>query len=347
MQWDGRARGILCLLVLSALVAKTAAADDGGVDVMGGSAVLMAEQPTISMSDEYVRIDMSSDSFRVRASFHFFNHGASTTVAVGFPVEGLTGANKHDFPYFKTWVNGKVVETHTLPDAADGDGETYSYFKVKEVRFPATSTTTTAVEYTAPYGFSSNGELSIRYQYGTGGSWHGPIGKAVFDIRVDENLLGFDAMIAGFNSLSTGGRLINRSKGQLVFELDNLKPKRWDSLRFSFRQLLLCFHDTPPPDDREYCPWFMAEDSKQWQPPEPAFPSLIYLRLKRNEVYARHGYVFRDPVMKRFFQSRRWYTPDLAYSAPAPEDEKLALSFKAREVAILKEPHYTPPTTGR
>ncbi|WP_434311006.1 YARHG domain-containing protein [Hominifimenecus sp. rT4P-3] len=33
------------------------------------------------------------------------------------------------------------------------------------------------------------------------------------------------------------------------------------------------------------------------------------LRLAKNEIYARHGYIFRDPALKEYFLTRDWYTP--------------------------------------
>ena len=33
------------------------------------------------------------------------------------------------------------------------------------------------------------------------------------------------------------------------------------------------------------------------------------LRLARNEIYARHGYIFNDEELKEYFQSKSWYTP--------------------------------------
>lgn len=37
--------------------------------------------------------------------------------------------------------------------------------------------------------------------------------------------------------------------------------------------------------------------------------SLTELRLARNETYARHGYIFKDPALKAYFEAKAWYTP--------------------------------------
>ena len=36
------------------------------------------------------------------------------------------------------------------------------------------------------------------------------------------------------------------------------------------------------------------------------------LRYARNELYARHGYIFEDEELKNYFESKSWYTPSVA-----------------------------------
>jgi YARHG domain len=50
--------------------------------------------------------------------------------------------------------------------------------------------------------------------------------------------------------------------------------------------------------------------------PEELWPlSLGELELMRNEIYARHGWVFRRPDLRNYFESQPWYRPksDNAY----------------------------------
>lgn len=63
------------------------------------------------------------------------------------------------------------------------------------------------------------------------------------------------------------------------------------------------------------------------------------LRILRNELYARHGRVFKDPVLQKYFEAQAWYKPD-----PNFKDEMLStVEFKnlaklkaAEEMAISK-----------
>jgi hypothetical protein len=36
------------------------------------------------------------------------------------------------------------------------------------------------------------------------------------------------------------------------------------------------------------------------------------LRIMRNEIFARHGYIFKRPGLRRYFSSQPWYTPRYA-----------------------------------
>ncbi|WP_303964868.1 YARHG domain-containing protein [Sporosarcina ureae] len=46
------------------------------------------------------------------------------------------------------------------------------------------------------------------------------------------------------------------------------------------------------------------------------------LRLARNEIYARHGYVFESKELQNYFGSQSWYTPDPSFNGKMAEWEK-------------------------
>lgn len=56
------------------------------------------------------------------------------------------------------------------------------------------------------------------------------------------------------------------------------------------------------------------------------------LRLARNEIYARHGYVFKSADLQKYFSSKSWYHTDATYNGSLSEVEKENVKFlKARE----------------
>jgi hypothetical protein len=59
--------------------------------------------------------------------------------------------------------------------------------------------------------------------------------------------------------------------------------------------------------------------------------SLHELRLLRNEVYARHGRIFRAPWLQQYFESQPWYTGDDKF-----KDEQLSGSDKLNVETIVK-----------
>jgi hypothetical protein len=59
--------------------------------------------------------------------------------------------------------------------------------------------------------------------------------------------------------------------------------------------------------------------------------SLHELRLLRNEIYARHGRVFRAPWLDQYFFSQPWYTPDENF-----KDEELSGTDKQNVETIVK-----------
>ncbi|MEH7082900.1 YARHG domain-containing protein [Neobacillus drentensis] len=59
------------------------------------------------------------------------------------------------------------------------------------------------------------------------------------------------------------------------------------------------------------------------------------LRLARNEIYARHGYVFKSQDLQTYFSGKSWYQPDPSFDGSLNEIEKENVNFiKAREDSL-------------
>jgi uncharacterized membrane protein YvbJ len=59
------------------------------------------------------------------------------------------------------------------------------------------------------------------------------------------------------------------------------------------------------------------------------------LRLARNEIYARHGYVFKSEDLQKYFSSKSWYNADPSYGDSLNEVEKENVELlKAREDSL-------------
>lgn len=90
----------------------TAHADDA-VYRGDGIDVYPLENTDIQMVAEVITITRrGSDRFDVDVDMTFKNHGAKTTVQMGFPIlaDESDGERTEFDPHLKTWVNGKEVE---------------------------------------------------------------------------------------------------------------------------------------------------------------------------------------------------------------------------------------------
>ena len=50
----------------------------------------------------------------------------------------------------------------------------------------------------------------------------------------------------------------------------------------------------------------------------------------RNEIYARHGYIFRDSALRSYFEGKSWY------EGTVPSDAFSATVFNEYELANIK-----------
>lgn len=56
------------------------------------------------------------------------------------------------------------------------------------------------------------------------------------------------------------------------------------------------------------------------------------LRLARNEIYARHGYIFKDKELKKYFKKKAWYSPKVK---PAKWSESFLNKYEKKNVKFL------------
>jgi YARHG domain len=56
------------------------------------------------------------------------------------------------------------------------------------------------------------------------------------------------------------------------------------------------------------------------------------LSIARNEIYARHGYIFKSSDLNKYFSTKPWYNPDPTYNGELNEIEKYNINFiKSKE----------------
>ncbi|MCT1526619.1 YARHG domain-containing protein [Sphingobacterium hotanense] len=96
-------------------------------------------------------------------------------------------------------------------------------------------------------------------------------------------------------------------EGKLVFQKKNFRPKGELSIYSNnvFIQEILGQHN-------EFFLPFSIYKADNINLEEPI--SSLYKKLLRNLPFARRGYVFNDPKLKKYYESVYWYMPDPKYS---------------------------------
>lgn len=72
-----------------------------------------------------------------------------------------------------------------------------------------------------------------------------------------------------------------------------------------------------------------ASDKRVMQEEDLATLTKGQLRLARNEIYARHGYIFKSEDLQKYFANKSWYHPNPSFDGSLTEVEK-------QNVAIIK-----------
>lgn len=76
------------------------------------------------------------------------------------------------------------------------------------------------------------------------------------------------------------------------------------------------------------------------QPSDLGSLSLGELELMRNEIYARHGWIFKRPDLRNYFESQPWYRPrsdNAYYSNQQVEAELTSLEKRNLRIIISRE----------
>lgn len=166
----------------------------------------------------------------------------------------------------------------------------------------------------------------VDYILSTARNWAGPVGA--FTLVVDSNAPDVVAL-ACFEGMT------RVSPGRLEVRLADFVPQR---------DLKVVFLAVRSPD---------APDAPADGPPQGRFPeasqrplgesdlaglSLAELRLMRNEIFARRGYIFRREDLRRHFAAQPWYRPrfDDVTAQLAPVERANLQAIQARERALTR-----------
>jgi hypothetical protein len=295
---------LICLCILLSAAAK---ANDAFLGSRGGNVFPIFRNESIRMVREEIRISMRKDSCTVNCRFWFKNLGSrKENVYMGFPdyFENIA-QNSDPLRHFTCAINGaktdvekrkQTNEVENVPDL-----KSYEKWYCWNVDFKPGETVLIENNYNGGLGGSAAGTCSFSYLIGTAQTWAGTIanGKVIFDYSKIASKAFVDTTFYSDNTLPKG---LDRTiyNDSTVFSYNNYLPKWNESLSVD----LICFWKCPYGELQkgltEYPFAGNLLESKNKQT----------LRLMRNEVFARHGYIFRDPELKSYFTQLAWYKPD-------------------------------------
>jgi hypothetical protein len=308
------ARCLSCAIIILVGTCSLSAADDSYLGSAGGN--LFQERSTsIQMLRERVYITLGKDTSHVACRFWFLNHSRETkSVVVGFPdfwsnpaggsapLRNFTckvdGVEERDFghtlqrtifpPHNPASENGGVVG-----DTVEWDRNWFTW----TVDFKPSDTTVIDNEYDGVWG-GTVCERAFEYVLGTGNTWKGPIldGRITFD----------------HSRLASTHFVLRERNGA------KLTPSYFeDSTVYTFKGYI-------PQDDEAVNIWFHSYWDYDGRPQGVDCPgfygnvtSAEQARLMRNEIYARHGYVFKDLALAKRFQRASWYRADPTFRPEA------------------------------
>lgn len=306
-------------------------ANDAALGSRGGNVFPVFHFKNVSMVKEIITIKLERSENKVNCKFWFKNSGKDETgILMGFP-DYMYGPASESMPIrnFTCQVQNVLVETDQFSQVSNPDSDTslrfYNKWYTWYVSIKPGETIFVENNYVGDWGASLSGNQFFDYLIGTAKTWDGPIGsgRVVFDYSDLASQLFMDTSYM-YNADLPEGMRRTQYEDSTVFSYTSYAPEWEEVLTVSFWS----FWDVR--FDQVY--------SSEYNPLESIpFPdSAKLLRIMRNEIYARHGYVFNDQELLAYFEKKRWYKPDPKFNAEDMNVVELAFikELKRREAAL-------------
>ncbi|MFN8366090.1 MAG: YARHG domain-containing protein [Candidatus Kapaibacterium sp.] len=348
------------LLVLVLLGSTYAALANDGAFYTKGNQLIPISETDITVQKEILTIKKTANKYiEVTVYYEFFNPGKEKKLTVGFeafsPTGDVDGTPKNgQHPYirnFTVMLNSKsqpftiayvedslyakngIVVSKKLKDikaSIENVNEVNFYYVY---HFNATfKEGTNIIQHTYTYDVSSGVDLEYSFDYilTAANRWGNKqindftlnldmgefqtfaIAKSFFSNASEWQIQGvgkYDTQWNGSNEI--GEVKFHIQKGMLVFRKMNFKPK--GELQLYAQRLFAA-------EDIQYLPFSVYQ---QENIPEPKNEQ--ERRILKNLPFARRGYVFTNPDLKKYYEHIDWYMPNPAYK---PNTDQLTESEK-------------------
>jgi hypothetical protein len=318
-------------------------ANDSRVTLGRSVEVIDNENTNIIMLEEEIIITLYKSYYEVTVTFDFYNDGPAEDVLLGFPVSATspgTPPKENEMAQmiaFESYINEDLLTEYTIKEESSTDENGYyktiTRWYIREITFPENSHTYSKVIYKTPYnelGF----ETAAGYIYGTGRNWKDSIGTMNViinhgdDIIIDSVSFGLDKSYDSF---------IWEADGTYKYIMKDIEPDEKNRITIMIRSYDL---------DSEYEGQFGESWDGEWIWDR----SLLYdnftdiklftknqIRLFIDFFYAMHGYDFKEPLLKEYFQNMppSWHNKYMNYKVNTGFSEDSFNEFERKNIDYL------------
>jgi hypothetical protein len=296
-----------CICVALVLLVTTVVFSNESRTILGSTVEIIDNENTnISMQEEVINITLHKEYYEVDVEFIFYNCGPDETILLGFPVQTIL----QDYPEnsewailddFKTFINGNILSEYITREEKSDDGTyiTTKKWYLRKALFTQESHTYSKVTYRAPYnnfGFFKN----AGYIFGTGRNWKNDIGKITIYINHgDDIIIDYTNNLEKFN-------FTWEANGKYKYEIENIEPEETASFRIFIQPFDIYGEYRNEFGDWSYG-WWWDRDLMFKDETKINLYTKNQIRLLINFFYAFHGYDFKNPLYKNYFQNLRGF----------------------------------------
>lgn len=308
-----------------------AVANGVGVAEVPGNTVVPIQQDDVRMVKEVVKVNEGGE---VTATFTFENRSSKNiSFLMGFPF--TEGTDPKAVPYgdpgsgeFKVRINSNKVEYQKKAGSNNDKlkiGAEYAFMYVWQISFKPHEKKTVECIYTASWNCDVGPYPScthFTYITKTGALWNGSIGQADFFVTLsDDYIKNYKAGKLAFSIAPANYELVGNT---IEWHFKDWKPtedvsiwvtraKSYPLENFELVALLMEIMDFKTAYEGNIR-LYTTKDLQDFRAQvDPALDKL-YVRVLRNEIFARHGKQFNDDTLKAIFNNYSWYKPTPNYS---------------------------------
>ncbi len=305
-----RAISMLVLVLLGVLL-MSGCLFTKGVDESGRT----SDEIMVKLMDQTIVATLGREAASVVCKYILYNEGETVTAQLGFPnFYNNEQWGEKPFYNFTVKVNGEEKFNSASTETTQNQAEkvlasvTNRNWHVWQVFFPSKAATVIEISYECSY-IDNQGVLSLAYPFGTGGSWHGPIktGKIVID---HGGYISRDWILTTEDGAEVPDYFkVTKEYDQAIYAFENVEPAPEDEFVFKF-----------------ISPWM--DDRVKLYEAVSGIKDRKRLARMRNEIFARHGYVFKSTSYRDLFNSQPWYKKNPRFSPKSLTLEETSLVNK-------------------